>query len=160
MSTLLNVPDSRSCPKCPQGYFCGSKGMTAVTTADECDAGFVCIEGSTVPDPKDGITGDFCPAGSYCTKGCGAPTNLACPLSCPDGYYNPITAAKSIVSCLKCLPGSYCSGTNSPNPAGLCEAGYYCPEGSKFAYKTEITAGDTDPGYYAPVGSDVQKKCP
>lgn len=129
--------------------------MTAVTVADECDAGFICIEGSTVPDPRDGITGDFCPAGSYCTKGCGSPGNLACPLSCPDGYYNPIEAAKSIVSCLKCLPGSYCAGTNSPNPTGLCEEGFWCPEGSGAGYKTVVAAGDTDPGYYAPVGSDV-----
>jgi len=160
MSNILNVPDSRSCPKCPKGYFCGSKGMTAVTVADKCDAGFICILGSTVPDPRDGITGDFCPAGSYCDIGCGnVDDNPSCPFSCPDGTYNPLESAKEAVSCLKCLPGSFCNGLNSASPAGLCEEGYWCPEGSKAGYKTELAAGPTDAGYYAPVGSDVQIPC-
>ena len=127
--------------------------MTSVTTSDECDAGFVCVSGSTVPDPQDGITGYLCPAGKYCVQGCSKFGEVTpCPISCPDGYYNPITAAKSIVSCLKCLPGSFCGGTGTPAPTGLCEAGYYCPEGSGSTYKTTFK---TTAGYYAPVGSDV-----
>lgn len=87
-------------------------------------------------------------------QGCSkAGETTACPISCPDGYYNPIEAAKSLVSCLKCLPGSFCGGTGTSGPTGLCEAGYFCPEGSKSTYKTD---NPTTPGYYAPVGSDVQ----
>lgn len=54
-------------------------------------------------------------------------TPPACPTPCPDGTYNPATAAKSVVSCLNCLPGSFCGGSGTPNPTALCAAGYYCP---------------------------------
>lgn len=141
MSTLTNLGDSRSCPKCPEGYYCGSKGMTAVTTDDECDAGFWCLEGALEPDPTDGITGLKCPKGYYCTTGCRTAT--ACPISCPDGYYNPEEMAKSVVSCLECIPGDFCDGTGSEDTSGNCEAGFICPEGSPSTYKTLPSDGIT-----------------
>ena len=76
--------------------------MTAVTDDDRCDAGFHCLEGAIAPDPTDGITGMRCPAGSYCEIGCRAATS--CPIACPDGMYNPEEMAKSVDSCLNCIP--------------------------------------------------------
>ena len=79
-STNVNNPDSRSCTKCPIGYYCGSQGLTSGTTTP-CDAGFYCILGAIRPDPTDGITGMICPAGGYCLQGA---TSVS---SCPAGKY-------------------------------------------------------------------------
>jgi len=112
-SDAVNNPDSRSCTKCPSGFYCGSKGMIGTSlTGQECDAGFYCIEGATRPDPTDGITGKICPAGGFCLKGT---TSVS---ACPNGEYNPEEGAKSADSCIPCLPGYYCSGSANPEPTG------------------------------------------
>lgn len=149
-SAALNLPDSRSCTKCPTGFYCGSKGMTSVgADSEKCDAGFYCIEGATRPDPTDGITGMICPAGGYCLKGA---TSVS---SCPSGKYNPEEGAKVSDSCIVCLPGKYCFGSANPAPTGSCTEGYYCPAGSSSPTQMPAPAG-----YYAPTGSDFAIPCP
>ena len=34
-----------------------------------CNGGFICLGGSDVPEPTDGIEGYPCPAGHYCESG-------------------------------------------------------------------------------------------
>jgi hypothetical protein len=143
-SAAVNNADSRSCTKCPTGHYCGTKGMTAVTTSDYCDSGFYCIEGATRPDPTDGITGKICPAGGFWLAGT---TTVS---DCPIGEYNPVEGAKNTTFCITCLPGQYCAGSANPTPTGYCDAGYYCPAGSTVQTQNSVAAG-----YYAPSGSDI-----
>ena len=72
--------DSYSCSKCPPGYFCGKRNLTA--PQDKCDEGYYCISGARRPEPTDKVTGDICPSGGYCDRGTTAPQ------SCPDGQFN------------------------------------------------------------------------
>mmetsp|Transcript_25097 Transcript_25097/g.27849 ORF Transcript_25097/g.27849 Transcript_25097/m.27849 type:complete len:558 (+) Transcript_25097:3592-5265(+) len=149
-SANVNNPDSRSCDKCPTGFYCGNKGIITVSgTAMECDSGFYCIEGAVRPDPTDGITGKICPAGGFCLQGALTVS------SCPTGQYNPAEGAKNSSSCINCLPGQYCAGTANPAPSGLCDPGFYCIAGSS----SPTTAG-TVAGTYAPAGSAFKIPCP
>lgn len=91
----------------------------------------------------------ICPAGGYCLKGA---TSVS---SCPAGQYNPYQGAKDSSSCITCLPGKYCFGSNNPAPTGTCTAGYYCPAGSSSPTQNAVAAG-----YYAPAGSDFAIPCP
>lgn len=50
-----------------------------------CDAGFICLTGSNVPNPTDGIIGYICPSGHYCLSG--AVTQTLCDI----GTYAPST---------------------------------------------------------------------
>ena len=50
-----------------------------------CDAGFICLEGSNVPNPTDGVIGYVCPTGHYCLSG--AVTETPCDI----GTYAPST---------------------------------------------------------------------
>lgn len=34
----------------------------------ECTAGFYCKGGAVLPNPTDEVTGNICPAGTYCSK--------------------------------------------------------------------------------------------
>lgn len=48
-------------------------GLTlADLTNKECFEGFLCIGGSTVPNPKDGVKGKLCDPGHYCLQGTAA----------------------------------------------------------------------------------------
>ena len=49
----------------------------ALLTGD-CLARYWCMNGSSTSTPNDGVTGQLCPAGSYCSQGTPVPT--ACPL--------------------------------------------------------------------------------
>lgn len=44
----------------------------------DCLARYWCMNGSSTSSPNDGVTGQLCPAGSYCIQGTPVPT--ACPL--------------------------------------------------------------------------------
>lgn len=44
-----------------------------------CDPGFYCVAGANNSSPTDGVTGDVCPAGSFCQEG----SSIAQP--CSDG---------------------------------------------------------------------------
>ena len=54
-------------------------------TALTCDAGYICLTGSNVPNPTDGIIGYICPAGHYCLAGAVVET------PCDKGTYAPQT---------------------------------------------------------------------
>ena len=52
-----------------------------------CDAGYICLTGSHIPNPTDNVIGYVCPVGHYCPEG--AVGELECDL----GYYSPTTGA-------------------------------------------------------------------
>jgi hypothetical protein len=111
-----------------------------------CDAGYLCVSGSTTPRPigsntdktactvadPDGACSDngvsvsvddaggICPSGGYCEIGAKQQS------TCKGGYYNPETGAKTVYNCQKCYPGFYCAGEASASMSGKCTAGYYC----------------------------------
>lgn len=55
------------CLMCPAGHFCGSEGL--VEPSGSCAAGFLCLMGAKVPNPKDNMTGSLCPPGIFCQQG-------------------------------------------------------------------------------------------
>ncbi|NXP16480.1 WBC30 protein, partial [Scytalopus superciliaris] len=106
--------------------------------------------------PTDGVTGDVCPAGSYCPPGCPSP------IPCPPGTYSNLSGLRSLQGCLDCPPGLYCDGTNSQAPSGPCEPGYYCTGGrTKTAKPEDGVTGDLCPrGHFCPAGSAAPSPCP
>lgn len=45
---------------------------------------YYCTLGAVIPNPEDGVTGNICPAGSYCDVGTTTPDK------CPIGTFNPV----------------------------------------------------------------------
>lgn len=62
---------------------------------NDCDPGFYCHSGDSVPNP----VATPCPIGLHC------PTGTGTPVPCAPGYYVNLTQQDS---CLVCLPGFYC----------------------------------------------------
>ncbi|OAF66035.1 hypothetical protein A3Q56_06248, partial [Intoshia linei] len=67
------------CTKCKAGFYCDTFKLTSVT--GQCDQGYYCSLGATIPRPLDGITGNICPIGTYC------PSKSVQPTDCVDGTY-------------------------------------------------------------------------
>ena len=76
-----NSEDSSACVTCTAGSYCGSEGLPAPTGL--CNHGYYCELGASVPNPTDAVTGNICPAGTYCNPGSIEPTD------CPTGTYSP-----------------------------------------------------------------------
>ena len=57
---------SSDCLPCDPGMYCERSGLYAVTAP--CNPGFFCIANATTNEPRDGISGDICPIGHYCTE--------------------------------------------------------------------------------------------
>jgi len=65
----MNV-DASGCLPCPIGKYCDDMGMTLSDLANKnCFEGFICLGGSTKPNPKDGTKGKLCDPGKYCLEG-------------------------------------------------------------------------------------------
>lgn len=47
------------------------------------------------------------------------------------GTYSTQTSLESASDCTDCTAGSYCGDPGLTAPDGTCDAGYYCPPGSK-----------------------------
>jgi hypothetical protein len=102
---------------CPPGGYCGATGLSSPT---ECDQGKFCAEGTTSSTAQQS-----CQAGYFCPKGSAAPT------PCPVGY---VCASGGMNAPTLCTQGRYCDVTGlSDLSAKLCQAGHYCPTGSKVA---------------------------
>ncbi len=113
-TTGLSSPDQ--CVPCPPGLFC-----LAGVPAGECSAGYLCYQGSDVPNPdgSDISIGELCPEGFYCLQGALNAT------SCPIGLFNIERGGRQVEDCTDCPPGRMCSG----NVATLCFLGFYCLQG-------------------------------
>ncbi|KOO31505.1 mastigoneme-like protein [Chrysochromulina tobinii] len=169
---------TQSCDLCPRGKFTSTSGNTA---CQPCTPGFLCVEGSSAPQPCPGgthanqtvltLTGYLgspsecivCPVGTSCSVG------SAVAVPCAPGTYNNQPRQET---CLKCAPGSFqeLAGQTSCNP---CTPGYYCAEGAAspvpcprgfFNNRTGLESEDgcvpVGFGYWAPTGSEFPIPCP
>ena len=156
---------------CAEGFYCQS-GAIKANPADSsegggpCPTGYYCPAGTSTPKPCDAGTYQIntnqiecleCPEGSYCTSNTTDPNDYLCPQGyycpkgttfstkypCPLGTYNNITGISNITECVSCTPGYYCDELGLIEPYKTCNAGYYCPVGSK-------NQVECDKGYYCP----------
>jgi len=140
------MASASQCIPCKRGYFCkftsmradaryvtfsaiaGKESYTLANLLAEpftqdyyapCAAGYICKEGSSMPNPSVEATdnGYPCPAGYFCQTG------FVVEKPCEPGTYNPNTLQGA---CLDCPAGKYCP--NFAMTAGItCIAGHYCP---------------------------------
>ncbi|XP_053729819.1 SCO-spondin isoform X1 [Synchiropus splendidus] len=128
------------CQKCPPGRYCSGAGLTGPSGV--CDAGFFCIQGARTPTPSDGVAGNICPVGHYCSKGSSSPR------VCPDGTFSNSTGAEA---CADCPPGTYCLSGEGVRP---CPAGHFCLGGGVEAILP------CPPGTYSPqIGLSQVEQC-
>ena len=128
-------PKSHFCPigsitpiPCPYGRFCDTTGLTESILTDpnyECDAGYLCKEGSETKTPIGSSAGGPCKAGYYCLKGTTNPT------PCGIGKYRQTTGGEAEGDCTTCTDGKYCTRKGLQYPITPCDAGYYCPDGQE-----------------------------
>ena len=90
-----------------------------------------------------------CPAGFFC------PEQSSEPEKCPAGTYSSNVRLTAEGECTNCTAGSYCGGLNLTAPSGLCEAGYFCPEGS-----SSSTQLDCPTGRFCVAGTHTPDLCP
>ena len=151
-----------------------------------CSPGFYCLEGSGSPTEYPCPAGTYrpdyqgtavsdcgaCPAGSYC------PMASYKPLLCPRGYYCPSSTSEPIAclpatygnvaglisasDCTPCDAGYYCDTYALQAPRGMCNAGFFCLEGSNTAAPTGTypSSGPCTAGHYCPVGAVLPVACP
>ena len=110
------------------------------------------------------ISNNTCPIGSYC------PGGALTPLACPPGTFNPSLALTSILQCMDCTPGQYCSHFNMSTTSGNCSGGFYCVVGAMTSfplalimsnYTHRVGGGAVCPkGNYCPPGSVQPLGCP
>ncbi|KAM7082943.1 uncharacterized protein J5F26_014046 [Ciconia maguari] len=130
-----SVESEDTCKPCPPAYYCDSPAMSEPKTCPAL--------------PTDGVTGDVCPAGSYC------PPGSPLPIPCPPGTYSNVSGLRSIRECLDCPPGLYCDGTNNQAPSGPCKPGYFCTGGARSALQQVVMEG-----HYSLTGAFKPEPCP
>lgn len=142
-----------TCLPCPPGRYCDEFAIDRlVIELKKCKAGYLCIEGATIPAPMDGVTGIICSPGHYCPEGTSEM------LTCTDGTYEPREGSSK---CQDCIAGYYCpSGSIRPLE---CPNGYYCPLSSlapvvcpngRFGHTTKLESSDQCA--YCPAGKYCQ----
>eukprot|EP01012_Entosiphon_sulcatum_P020572 TRINITY_DN2549_c0_g1_i18.p1 TRINITY_DN2549_c0_g1~~TRINITY_DN2549_c0_g1_i18.p1 ORF type:complete len:7257 (+),score=712.60 TRINITY_DN2549_c0_g1_i18:702-21773(+) len=143
-STLLTA--ASECTPCLPGMYCGTSALIEPTAA--CSQSYYCTRGASIAAPRDGVTGNICPPGTYC------PVGSAYPSPCLAGTFNPKNGSFEIAQCLPCTAGMYCATDGLAQPTGLCFAGYYCPAGEIEPYR------ECAYGFYCPEGSGLPINCP
>ena len=69
-SNVTGLASTSECTPCPATKYCGAQGALQPTAP--CSAGYYCLGGAVTATPTDNVTGNACPAGSYCPSGaCG-----------------------------------------------------------------------------------------
>ncbi|CAG5113265.1 Oidioi.mRNA.OKI2018_I69.chr2.g7385.t1.cds [Oikopleura dioica] len=156
---------------CPKGYYCEPgqpkkpclagtyNPMEGAVNSDWC---LTCPTGSTCDEatgevPTDGTV--TCEDGKYCTDGkiedcpkgfyCDYSTNpgRSEPYPCPEGTFNDKTGLSKVEECSECTAGYYCDRqamTQAPETLSSppkCQAGFYCPIGSKSRQDTICPVG-------------------
>ena len=95
--------------------------------------------------------------GYYCL----ANTARANQYPCPRGTFNNVTGASDDSYCQPCLGGMYCDQDGLAEPAGYCDAGYYCTSGSNSSSPSlGVQADECTTGHYCPMGSVTPQACP
>ena len=135
------------CTLCWAGRFCSVSGLS--NPDGKCDPGYYCKGGAFLSNPNDGTTGSICTAGGVCPQG------SIYPQPCLPGTYGATAGLTSTSQCTNCPVTKYCLGEVNNVPTGLCQAGYYCPLGSKTATEQAAT-----PGHYTGSGQSSETQCP
>jgi len=167
------------CTLCEAGKFTGDAGNTACSN---CTTGYLCLEGSSAPQPCPGgthadqsvlatigflsnQTSDcvICPPGTSCSVGSNLPTECLpgtiAPIAaqevcdlCPAGQYQS-EAGQTV--CLQCVPGFFCeAGAATPVP---------CRGGTSSSASSLTSMDGCTPvlaGFWAPLGSAEPEPCP
>ena len=55
-----------------------------------------------------------------------------------------------------CFSGMYCASNGLALPTGLCDPGYYCPEGQNVSSPVPYVC---TPGHHCPTGSPAEVPC-
>lgn len=117
-------PDANSPLSCPPGMYCA--GFANIAPTGLCNNGYYCISGASSPQPTDGMIGDVCPTGHYCTEGS---INFT---ACPPGTFGQVLQARNeSEGCELCPATMYCCDYGLSSPSGVCDGGYYCPPGQR-----------------------------
>jgi hypothetical protein len=177
--SYAEVNGTAICSRCEPGKFTGSFGQTA---CEDCTPGYLCVEGSSAPQPCPGGTHAnqtvlnmsgflssledeciICPAGTSCSVGSGEPR------PCRPGSFSAVE--KSEV-CTLCSPGEY-QDAYEQTSCKTCTRGFYCEVGT--AKPTPCPAGTAsnvtgvssedqcikvEVGFWAPLGSAIPETCP
>ena len=129
-----------NCMPCIPGMYCASYGLDY--PSGNCSEGFYCPAGETLQSPAD----KECQAGHFCPEGSGIHN------PCPSGTYQPY---KRKGFCYICPAGSYCDpnearinmsgganiSSHGPTAPSDCPAGYYCPNGTRWAKQNPCPVG-------------------
>jgi hypothetical protein len=101
---------------CPPGQVCEDTGLMVGSELKPCPPGHYCLSGTSSSDPSGYEDADRpipCPEGMYCSYGVVTNISQSLNFSTPQ----------------QCFSGFYCpQGSKSPQGAGMCPPGYYCPE--------------------------------
>ena len=129
---MCNLPSLQSAA--PVMCAVGKYSAGTATTCTDCDAGYVCPQGSTQSNPPS----DICPLGSYCESG----TTQETP--CPAGKYGHNVGLAAEADCTECPQGYYClEGTAGiPTSYLICPRGHYCPAGTGDYKDSPCSAGE------------------
>ena len=151
---------------CPLGRYSDEINLTSADECLLCPERFACT--STVGTISATIVS--CAPGHYCPTGTPSTTSF----DCSPGRYSSRDDLKEDDECTICDQGTYCSGGSSTT-SGPCQAGHYCPPGTKFPNEFPCPAGkyspstsnvqlsdclNTPPGSYSPSGSANYYDCP
>ncbi|KFH15614.1 GCC2 and GCC3 domain-containing protein [Toxoplasma gondii MAS] len=184
------------CKPCPEGKICHLAGMEHPVTCPAGTRHFNADPSGTEPaeypqDRQENVVYQGpntmasslmactkCAAGTYCQGG-GA-TSQKCPDRhfCPEGTETPVhcppgtttkagVGAKGESDCTPCPPGFACNSGKEEQ----CEAGYYCPEGTRYKHEFPCPGGtysgqgkakctSCPAGRYCPPASTTPKNCP
>jgi len=159
-SDVAGRSSSLECIPCKAGQYCSTTALTA--PEGDCAAGAYCPAGSSESNATsrtfsmgESVAGR-CPAGYYC------PTGTQMPLPCGPGTYSAVGAS----TCTSCPAGRYCrryAVSDTDLGTYLCEAGYYCVEGSINPGGATSSSSDLalcQVGHYCPAGSAAAIQCP
>ena len=152
-SNRTDLENATQCDPCSGGWFCPTSGRSQPTGL--CTAGHFCSSGAKTSKPRDGVTGDICPPGSFCPEGSVAPR------LCPSGTFSNTSGLVNSSQCSPCSPGDYCDSPGLTTPTGPCVAGYYCSLGAEVDRPSQgFTGGPCPDGHYCPLGSSTPTACP
>lgn len=128
-----------NCKPCIPGMFCPTFGLDY--PSGNCSEGFYCPAGETQQSPPD----KECQPGHYCPEGSGLHN------PCPAGTYQPYSRKGF---CYTCPASSYCdpnearqnmscegNGSCGVIAPSDCPAGYFCPNGTKWAKQYPCPVG-------------------
>jgi len=148
-----------ACLSCSVGKYCSGTGNSE--DGADCDAGYFCTGGASVPNPVSDSQG-----GQECERGywCGAGTTDMEP--CTVGTFNPNKRGSDSSACEACTGGWYCATEALEEPTEQCQEEYFCEQGAKTGnpdddidHDPDVWYGRCTVGHYCPEGTTTPISC-